>query len=40
MAKLELPDADDRHFLAATIRCSAQYIVPDNLVDFPAGVLS
>ena len=26
---LELPDADDRHVLAAAIRCGAQYIVTD-----------
>ena len=36
---LELPDADDRHVLAAAIRCSAQYIVTDNLDDFPAETL-
>ena len=37
---LELPDADDRHVLAAAIRCDAQFVVTDNLADFPAEVLA
>ena len=40
IGKLELPDADDRHVLAAAIRCGAQYVVTDNLADFPAEVLA
>ncbi|MDE2972153.1 MAG: PIN domain-containing protein [Acidobacteriota bacterium] len=37
---LDLPDAGDRHVLAAAIRCGARHIVTDNLDDFPAGILS
>lgn len=39
-AGLELPDADDRHVLAAAIRCHAAIIVTYNIKDFPAGPLA
>jgi predicted nucleic acid-binding protein len=37
---LELPDKNDRHVLAAAIRCSAGVIVTFNLKDFPSDYLS
>ena len=39
MESLELPDRDDRHVLAAAIRCGASVIVTLNLADFPAPIL-
>ncbi|MDY6802180.1 MAG: PIN domain-containing protein [Cyanobacteriota bacterium] len=38
--ELELPDAGDRHVLAAAIRCDASLIITFNLRDFPSEVLA
>ena len=37
---LELPDANDRHVLAAAIKCNARIIVTINLKDFPTESLN
>ena len=37
---LQLPDADDRHVLAAAIHSQAQVILTSNLRDFPATALA
>lgn len=40
IAGLTLPDADDRHMLAAAIRCNASVIVAFNEKDFPVSALA
>src|SRR3546814_12002013 len=39
IAGLDLPAPDDRHALAAALKCHGQAIGTDNLRDFPATVL-
>ncbi len=40
ISSLQLPDEDDRHVLAAAIRCKADVIVTFKLKDFPLNYLS
>lgn len=39
VGSLELPDPNDRHVLAAAIRCGAQVIVTFDVKDFPKEIL-
>ena len=38
--RLNLLDLDDRHVLASAIACGANYIITDNVRDFPSEYLS
>jgi len=37
---ITLPDADDRHVVAAAILADAEHIVTENLRDFPSGAIA
>ncbi|MBK0035125.1 hypothetical protein IBT47_22815 [Erwinia sp. S43] len=37
IGSINLPDPDDRHVVAAAVRCNAEVIVTLNLKDFPAS---
>lgn len=37
--KIELPDLDDRHVVAAAIHSKSNYVITNNLKDFPADKL-
>lgn len=39
ISSLDLPDENDRHVLAAAIKCGATIIVTENRKDFPAKIL-
>jgi len=40
VAELWLPDADDRHVLAAAVALEADVLCTDNLTDFPTDTMN
>lgn len=40
VTKLELPDEDDRHVLAAAVTAQADILCTDNVKDFPTGAMA